>query len=1413
MKREGGFEKKKIFIGVILITILIGIFFILNNNEELEKRNINTISNKGIITQSQLDLSPYDVQPDQLSSYQITIENGLKISYDDWYVTFQPYFVMNSGQVFAWNDIPSSINKELKKEKVDWNKYHYYAEFSNISQNVRDNLRYIVLHRSDFQNLTLSDINITGNSIIIKDEVVISHNDLLRDYSIVKINKTDIVIGNIQGKNITTITFDNSGNVTNTTIVFKNNFLYDNLTNSYSIVFDPTITLIGDTSYASIDTNVTQESGFAHLNISTTAPYDSLVLYMPFDSNVSSTTTYDYSKYNNDGTVNGNAFFNSSGFIGGAYEFDGTGDYIDLGDPNEFDALRYTFMFWIKGYSAPSTSVGVVFDSSKRQISFAWGHTSASFRQACSHRDSNGYDSAKLTSTLSADTWYHIACTYDGSNFRAYLNGVNEATTGANDPLTSSGTSQIGAAGGGEAFPGTIDEFMFFNISLSTAQILAIYDNNSARFSSTGDQLFNDTNVSGDGTENRLNISLADYQNELLSNISVEINTTWFNISSDGTINNLEFTADPNILNITFRYIAGNNSFYSPLMIGNITLDSWTVSGADSTPPTFTDINNITINNITALSINFNATDETAFDSFLINDTTNFIINRSGFFQNNTQLIVKQYFINVTINDTTNNLASTVIWVNVTEFEDTINPNVTINTPLNQTYNTTTIDFNITALDETAMGTCWYSLTGGTVNYTMGQLSNNWNATNSTMSQGSHVVNFYCNDTNNNINDSESVAFFIDSINPAVTSLTEPTDPSTYTSGASYQFNATITDTNLLTILFEFNLINYTPSVSGSVYNQSILGLSVGTYTYRWFANDTLGNYNNTEEGTFTINQVVPQGSISGGGIFEYPYESTITGTETNSGDADVTYTLFRDNVSVSNPETITLEVGFYNYIFNTTGGVNYTTNLSIGTTTLNITQNNSLVLSLSLVPSATETFGTETNATGSDCPSELTCNLYREGVSVTNSDIQTLGAGTYNYTYNTTGNANYSFNSISSILTINQAVPEATLTNNTARTLTYGSAFNFTISETNTGDVDVSYLVFRDNTDVTSEENLDIVLGVASYSYILNTTGGINWSANLSMDNYTVTINQDVPQGSISGTSPIDYLVAGNVQGSETNTGDADVTYTLFRDNVSVSNPDTTVLGAGTYEYIYNTTGGVNWSDNLSIGTFTLTVSRIASEVNLTLNSSESNITIDDETTILLNGTLITGDSSATLELYNNGTRINSGTNEVSNSTLFSNLGLHNITVIYLQSENYTQSSETYYVNVTSTVDSTPPTFDNLRSFNHTVNTSFSDSITATDPSGIDTYLLNDTTIFTINSANGLITNVTNLSTIKIYHLNISVNDTVGNLVSGIFYINITEVISAVVVNIKELFPNDDKIPLIKGKVPYMQLNKTLHF
>jgi len=97
----------------------------------------------------------------------------------------------------------------------------------------------------------------------------------------------------------------------------------------------------------------------------------------------------------------------------------------------------------------------------------------------------------------------------------------------------------------------------------------------------------------------------------------------------------------------------------------NITINSNTTS--DTTPPNITYITNQTIQNGQSLGVDFNATDDVAIDSWWVNDTTNFAISNSGYLTNATSLSVQLYNLNISVNDTSGNTASQVIWVNVTD--------------------------------------------------------------------------------------------------------------------------------------------------------------------------------------------------------------------------------------------------------------------------------------------------------------------------------------------------------------------------------------------------------------------------------------------------------------------------------------------------------------------------------------------------------------------------------------------------------------------------------------------------------------------------------------------------------------------------------------------------------------------------
>jgi hypothetical protein len=90
---------------------------------------------------------------------------------------------------------------------------------------------------------------------------------------------------------------------------------------------------------------------------------------------------------------------------------------------------------------------------------------------------------------------------------------------------------------------------------------------------------------------------------------------------------------------------------------------------ADRTFPTFTNVPSdasLFYGN-ESLLVQFVGVDETEFDSYSVNDTAHFSINSSGFLSNQTALAAGNYEINVTINDTSNNINWTIFNVEVRE--------------------------------------------------------------------------------------------------------------------------------------------------------------------------------------------------------------------------------------------------------------------------------------------------------------------------------------------------------------------------------------------------------------------------------------------------------------------------------------------------------------------------------------------------------------------------------------------------------------------------------------------------------------------------------------------------------------------------------------------------------------------------
>ncbi len=328
------------------------------------------------------------------------------------------------------------------------------------------------------------------------------------------------------------------------------------------------------------------------------------------------------------------------------------------------------------------------------------------------------------------------------------------------------------------------------------------------------------------------------------------------------------------------------------------------------------------------------------------------------------------------------------------------------------------------------------------------------------------------------------------------------------------------------------------------------------------------------------------------------------------------------------------------------------------------------------------------TNSTNESFTLNQTTNI----TGTTNSTSWSLNLTAGNYTWNCLAydNALQSDWDTNRTILLNYTAPGVDTypnwsNNATSVVTTYSSTTESSFNITWTDDTSISTVYFESNYSgaATNYSMNNINAFIYNYSTILP-AGTYYWKsyANDSANQWNVTdewhftIAQNTENCDVefNATSPITYPTLFNV--STNCTSD----FILYRNGSIISNNSEQFLSAGSYNFTVLRTDQSNYSNYYDEETFTINPAN--SEVNITLNNSESNLTIEESTVIDLNCTLITGEGL--IYLYNNGTLINSGTSSIGNSTTFSSEGMYNITCLYSSTQNYSYSSETYWINVT---------------------------------------------------------------------------------------------------------------------------------
>ena len=197
-----------------------------------------------------------------------------------------------------------------------------------------------------------------------------------------------------------------------------------------------------------------------------------LIASYGFEEGSGSTVT-DVSGSGNTGTING-ATWTVSGKYGSALVFNGTSAKVTINDTASLHlTTAMTLEAWVNPSTIDSTWRDVIYKGDDNfylsGCSFYGGVPVAGGRFGSSGTNGEAYS----TGQLALGVWTHVACTYDGTTIRLYLNGTQVASKAQTGNMaTSTNPLQIGGDSiYGQYFAGIIDEVRVYNRALSATEI------------------------------------------------------------------------------------------------------------------------------------------------------------------------------------------------------------------------------------------------------------------------------------------------------------------------------------------------------------------------------------------------------------------------------------------------------------------------------------------------------------------------------------------------------------------------------------------------------------------------------------------------------------------------------------------------------------------------------------------------------------------------------------------------------------------------------------------------------------------------------------------------------------------------------------------------------------------------------
>ena len=162
-----------------------------------------------------------------------------------------------------------------------------------------------------------------------------------------------------------------------------------------------------------------------------------------------------------------------AGVLGQGLKFNGTSQYVKV---NDSSSLEPTSALSISAWVNPTVS-----NPTDRGLFSEW-NGSAGFMMYLSSGKLrcyvDGTNSQSIATLSTANKWYYLTCSWDGTTIRGYINGVLDGTAAYSAPSSVYlGFLEIGTYldRSNSILNGSIDDGRFYNRALSAAEVLQLY--------------------------------------------------------------------------------------------------------------------------------------------------------------------------------------------------------------------------------------------------------------------------------------------------------------------------------------------------------------------------------------------------------------------------------------------------------------------------------------------------------------------------------------------------------------------------------------------------------------------------------------------------------------------------------------------------------------------------------------------------------------------------------------------------------------------------------------------------------------------------------------------------------------------------------------------------------------------------